>query len=142
MLLYIHIDAAETLVSLALRDYPSTTAATGSPFSGGSLANLGNGLWSVNIGTFTGDRRWVAEAFSADSELIAFGYAGTAWVDGSGNATVFDFPPWQQTTILDSTGAVSLEGGTIEINQGDSYDGTSNAKLSWTRSTLRCVGER
>lgn len=127
------VQTEETLVSVVVEDYPAGTAISGSPFSGGSLTNMGNGLWSVAIGSVTGN--WYVVGFNADGNpdgQLIYGYASSDYVDGNGDAVLFDFPPWQQTSLLSSTSPAGFAGGTIEIKQGDSYDGTANDKKSWT----------
>lgn len=151
MLLYIQIDPIEAIASVKVRDYPAMTSETGSPFSTG-ITHLGDGLYSVNIGSVTG--RWVVHAFNATSELLRQGYASDEFVDGSGNATVSDHPPWLATAAgsgLDAAGiraAVGLESANLShlvnaivgknnvVNNGD---GTYNIAVRNAADTATLV---
>ena len=113
MYIYLQVDPDETLASATVKNYPALTSVTGSPFSGGSLSHLGSGLWRINIGSITG--YWIVHGLNSVSELLAWGYASDTYVDSSGNATTYDFPPWLSSAIVVS--GVSQPGSTtIELS--------------------------
>lgn len=93
MLVYVQVDPIDTLTSVTMNNHPANTAVTGSPFTGGALSHLGNGLWTVNVGSITGNWRWWG--YNASVQMLAYGYSSSSFnLDTNGNTHSTDYAPW------------------------------------------------